>query len=764
MDTIRLKEILATFTDDQNSLIMERGRLVVQLHDELIEATVKMREGYLVVTDDGREWPAANWIAERVAKIPLLAQRILNTYPASPLFVTPRAEFVDRIERSPSGTAVTVEDATLTALQFLDERVGGVCSVEYLTSDAGEGKTTLISHIANQQARRFLARQTDWLLVPIALGGRAFLRFDDVVAAALMNHLRFPRLYFESFIQMVRLGILVPALDGFEEVFVETAEGDAISSLGALITQMRGEGTLLIAARKAYFEYKGLATQAKLLDSLPDVEVDFATIRLLRWGKSEFIRYCELNSVENPEAFYEALSSRIGNSHSLLTRAVLVHRLIDLAKSVTQDAILELVQPETDVFYARFIDKIIEREAYEKWLGFGEPREPLLTLAEHHELLGYIAEEMWVTKSGTLPGPMLDSLAELFCETHGKSSSATRQVRDRLRTHALIIKSGASKDQFGFDHDEFREFFLGEELGRFLVDGVITDVRRILRADSLPSWSLDVATAFALEQSGAQDLLQTIVAVGKSDSLTSFVRENSGALAVRVLDKMPESEATVAELTFPTDSLRGRRFQRKRFQNCYFRQSSIENSNFNKCRFENCEFERLDLASGPVAGSDPELSSCKVRSVTILQGDDHLDVYDPEKISFYLQRAGFSPWGDVESRVAISAITDPDPKLEMVQKAVATFRRTTQASEGVLRLRLSNNASEFFRSILPELLSNGVLERVENAGGGNYQHFKLRMRLSELATLFGAANNSYAQFLALLRKKPAGVPKTRLPV
>ncbi len=753
MDTLRLKEILASFTDDPNSLIVEKGRLVVQLQDELIEATLRMRDGYLVITEDGREWPAVNWISERVARIPLLAQRIINTYPVAAAFVNPRAELVDRIERSPDGVASMEDDAIVTALKFLDERPGGVCSVEYLTSDAGEGKTTLIGQIANKQATMYIARKTDWLLVPIALGGRAFLRFDDVVAAALMNHLRFPRLYFESFIQLVRLGILIPALDGFEEVFVETAEGDAISSLGALISQMKGEGTLLIAARKAYFEYKGLGTQAKLLDSLPNVDVDFATVRLLRWGRTEFIRFCELSAVEDSQSFYEAMASRIGDRHPLLTRPVLVHRLISLLKSGTLESLLELVQPETGAFYARFIDKIIEREAHEKWLGFGEPREPLITLAEHHELLGFIAEEMWITKTGSLPGPMLDSVAELFCEMHGKSSSVTRQVRDRLRTHALIAKLGVGKDQFGFDHEEFREFFLGEQLGLCLVDGIVTDVRRILRADSLPPWTLDAALAFSLEYSDAANLLQTVLTVAKSDSLTSFIRENSGGLSIRLLEKMPDCEALVTDLTFPIDALKGRRLQRKRFQNCYFRQSSFEKSTFDACTFETCEFERVDLALGPLSCKQSTLISCNVRSVTILQGDDHLDVYDPERITGYLLRAGFLSSNGVESGTTTTASADPDSKLEMVQKVVATFRRSTQVSEGVLKLRLSNNSSDFFKSVLPELLSHGVLERVENAGGGSYQHFRLRMRLGELANLFGEAKNSYGAFLGLLRKK-----------
>src|SRR4029077_1840672 len=96
----------------------------------------------------------------------------------------------------------------------LSRRPAGATSVLYLTSDAGEGKTTLINHLALKQAQRYKEKTTDWLLVPIPLGGRTFLRFDDVVVAALVNRLRFQLFYYDAFLELVRLGVLVPAFAG----------------------------------------------------------------------------------------------------------------------------------------------------------------------------------------------------------------------------------------------------------------------------------------------------------------------------------------------------------------------------------------------------------------------------------------------------------------------------------------------------------------------------------------------------------------------
>ncbi len=285
MDLARFQRILSTFADSEDSLEIRKGSLAIQIGHEIITANLNVREGSLLVTEGDSVQSAERWIVRRIAMLDLLADRIIESIPATKNFVTPKGELLDRLELSPTDCALPVANALDSLRESLNRRPGGMCSVLYLTSDAGEGKTTLINELANDQARRFKSHETDWLLVPISLAGKPFLRFEDVIVASLMNRLRFQRLYFDAFIELVRMGVLIPALDGFEEVFVETSDGDAVSSLGTLIRQLAGDGTLLIAARKAYFEFRSLETQARLLESLPNLDVAFARLRLERWGK-----------------------------------------------------------------------------------------------------------------------------------------------------------------------------------------------------------------------------------------------------------------------------------------------------------------------------------------------------------------------------------------------------------------------------------------------------------------------------------------------
>jgi hypothetical protein len=166
MDSPRFKEVISSFLDSSDHFALERGEIVLQLGTELITATASQKGGMLYVREDGIETRAENWISHRLAMLPLLAERILAAIPDNPVFVTPKGDFLDEINKFAADSPTQVTDAVATVEEFLNRRPGGSCSVLYLTSDAGEGKTTLMNHFARLQAQRFKDRKSDWLLVP----------------------------------------------------------------------------------------------------------------------------------------------------------------------------------------------------------------------------------------------------------------------------------------------------------------------------------------------------------------------------------------------------------------------------------------------------------------------------------------------------------------------------------------------------------------------------------------------------------------------
>ena len=219
-----LTRSLIAFADDTTDLDLTRGELIVQLGDELIDATVEETGGTLYVTEAGHRTSAYLWVVNRIARIPLLADRILTHTAPEPHFVTPSGTLRNYLDQ-PSPDKERVDNLPARMPELLS-RKPATSSVLYVTSDAGEGKTTLINEVARAQARKYQQKKDNWLLVPISLGGRAFMTFDDIVVAELVNRFRFHLFHYQAFLEMVRLGVLVPAFDGFEEMFVAGSSGE----------------------------------------------------------------------------------------------------------------------------------------------------------------------------------------------------------------------------------------------------------------------------------------------------------------------------------------------------------------------------------------------------------------------------------------------------------------------------------------------------------------------------------------------------------
>lgn len=738
------KRILGAFADQPTDLDVSKGTLVVQLRDEVLEATISLRGGDLVVAEAGVEYPAAKWITHRVAQLPQLADRILSFVAQPENFVTPAAALLDEPNFAIAGAEIETDNAVSTAQEIVGRRLAGMTSVLFLTSDAGEGKTTTIQQLALIQARLFKEKQTDWLLVPVPLGGRTFLRFDDVVVAALMNRLRFQYWYYEAFLELVRLGVVVPAFDGFEEMIIEGSSGEAISAVGSLVNQLKSSGSVLLAARKAFFDYQSFRTQARLFDAIGKDWVSFARLALHRWSRSHFLEYSQLRGLENAEGIYEAISGRLHPDHPLLTRAVLVRRLIDVAKDANDlGSLLTSLGHEPQDYFYQFVNALVEREAREKWPDkYGDPPKPLLSVAEHHQLLGLLAQEMWYASTDALRLDVVGLVVELFCEQKDLPPQTTRQIRERLKQHSLLI-TALGGSGVAFDHEDFRSFYLGEALGRTLSRGEQGELRGFLQVASLPEACVEQAClSLHREQVDKLKVINSLQLLASSERPTSFVRENAGVLSVRLLALGGIRKQQLKDMHFPSDSLKGLKLKQIEFVDCHFQPTSLAKTELSDCSFQGCRFERIEVEAGNAIKAT--LSNCQVDSLTRIDRDDQL--FDPAQIRTALARYGFSVVDDVpETERPVAA--EPDEETKTLERALRAFMRSTQVNESVFRLRLGVKANLFQDRILPDLLQVGVLEPVPYLGSGVQHRYRMRVTMSAVEEALAASGGQYQVFL-----------------
>ena len=753
MDFSTFKRVVTAFADDPEDIDLTNGKLLVQVRDEIVDATLSQRDGELFVDEAGQRLSARLWLVNRLARLPLLAERILANVKPTECFVASSGAKLGHREFSANSGGAPLESMSAGVAEVLGTQVPGTTSVWYLTADAGEGKTSVINHVAIEQARAFREKKTRWLLVPIPLGGRTFLRFDDVVVAALVNRLRFQLLYYDAFLELVRLGVLVPAFDGFEEMIIEGSSGEAISALGGLVQNLRSAGTVLMAARTAYFEYLSFRSQARLFDAIGKDDVTFGRLSLNRWDRRCFVEYAGKRGVGDPEGLFETLEGRLPTGdHPLLTRAVLASRVVDIAKDGSQGllALLGQVGQRPQDYYLEFMRTIVEREANIKWIDkTGDPPRPLLKMAEHHELLSLVAKEMWLASADSLKVDEVAFVAEVFAEEAKKVPAVARQIEERLKQHALLAVVGGGR-ALAFDHDDFRHFYLGEALGHSLVEGEEGGVKALLEVGAIPRGAVDQAALHVRREGDSlRAVLDLLQALATPQPPTSFVRENCGALTAAVIDGAGGEEWVAADMSFPEGALQGRTLRRLTVSRAHFLPTSLVGTRLDECRFVGCRFERLDGPAMNLRGT--VLDGCEVGSVMYADEDgEAVEVYAPGQIRMRLEHMGLevrerdAP-GTGDGKGSVQGELSRD--LKIVQRVLRIFLRTTAVNQSTIDRRLGVHANRFRTTILPELLGAGILEEVPYLGRGQQRRYRLGVPMQRIQDALAVSGGTLGPFL-----------------
>lgn len=759
MDFSKFQTILNTFADPGSTVEISKGNVLVQINDKAHYAKVRMHEGALMVEDDtGESMSAVRWIILRIARLHTLADRILQFVPHTEHFINPEAKLFDDLDDEHPIEDASVENAVDCAGRLLSRRFAYTTSVLYLTSNAGEGKTTLLHELAREQAAAYKNKRSDWLLVPIALGGRPFMRFDDMIVGYLTNKLRFPLFYYDAFIELVKLGVIIPAFDGFEETLVVNASGDAYSAIGALMASLDQQGTVVISARKAFFEYQELKLQARLYDSIGNNSVVFSRLQLERWKRKQFVEYATLRGYPSPDALYYAVGEALHSpNHALLTRAVLANRLLSVAtaeKDLT--ALLQRLGASPDDYFPVFVDTIITREAHEKWLDSGgEAAQPLLSVSEHHELLAMIAQEMWVQSTESLKAEILEVIAALFCEARKKTSAALHQIQQRIKQHALLVPSDTSKNQFGFDHEEFRNYYLGLALAKQMGDLDTMsrgDFVMMLRRGALPDQVLE-SVRCSLDKCGAEQTVGIVGAlsqIAKLEPQSSYLHENCAQLLLRVLTHQELGPLVLEDFTFGVAALEGVSYSDIEFRRCVFRTTSLRRTTLFRCGFIECSFDRLDLSGmGPAKEWKTHFDRCAFGGMVHPTKD--LVSFDPSEFDGILRSAGFEPPKQEQPTLQLDPKPiEPDPEFLAVQKIVRCFANRTHVTDVLLKTKGGKQAASLLEEIIPRLIEAGVIYQDTYRGGGKQHVFKLRVGMMQLHDVLARAKGNYNDFLRLI--------------
>jgi hypothetical protein len=724
----RLEQDLTPFIDPGTTLeIKPRNRSILATwsrrgRKNTVEFSISREDGVAAIID-GKPVQYRSYLASpAMADLLALAKMTLQAQKEQ-LFVETKASRIDR-QGSP-GPALGVLQRTLSEESDEDATV-----VVMVTGEAGTGKTSVLKHLVRRQADAYIRGQTQTLYLYVNAQGRALARFNEALATEL-DELR-ASLTFHEVAPLVRSGLLIPIVDGFDELLGVGGYDDAFSSLSAFIEELDGTGRLIASARSTYYEQEFVA-RANKFSSLGAHVWRQVPVEILEWGRDEFNEYIELKSEEGGlgnirrKRLHEEMAELFsGPNEPLRSKPFFVTRTVELAlkgqKILKDEDLLE-----------QLVDNYIERERTEKLLDRQE--RSMLTNEQIRGLLIELAEEMWNQETRELDQRSVREVTEYLLQSYGLSENVRRIVTERVTAFAFLMV-GELKSSIAFEHEVFFAYFLAHRISRSLSS--VGSPAVLLGRSILPLDAARITARILVTTQGQADQIQQALTNLRKAATGASVRasqtqENAGVLVASTLLAASQRKGFVENVEFgdiviPGLDLSGLRIRNGKLVNVEFRRTNLTTAQLEKCKGDGVTLVNVTVDPSrtrlELQGLDVDR---QVIGLNILDKDGLEATYDPAKIRACLQKVGV-PGIDISTSSDKRNV--PPSVVALLQRFARAYLRANPvctADDGLQKIF----GDPEWEDIQQELIDAGVVTQEFRAGRGPRKLFLRRQVLPE---------------------------------
>lgn len=672
----RIRHDLTPFSDPGTEVsATAEGRSIVArwvMRREPSEAVfVVSTDSGVVVRSNAREQSYASFFASTaMADLVGLAKMILQASP-QPVFVDTPA-IVQGSEQKEPAPATRLLRKTLTEARGL-----AATTVVMVTADAGAGKTSVLRELVRQSAHEFISGRSDHVLLYVNAQGRALARLDEALATELSD-LR-ARMTYHAVPTLTRLGLIVPVIDGFDELLGVSGYDEAFSSLARFVEDLNGEGQLVASARSTYYEQE-FVSRSNTVSSLGAQIWYQIPIQVLEWGPRQvdefFDEIVRRESFQDSRAELRRVFKRAfsGANEELEKKPFFVSRVIELAMQGEEfNEQGELLESLVRAYVDRELGKLTGRQG-----------EALLNRGQIISLLREIAEEMWNEESRELDRRTTKDVAEYVLASDSVSDAVQRYVVERMPSMAFLTP-GVHSGNVAFEHESFFAYFLGWRLSERLRAEPV-QLHTLLGRSAMPEGVADEAARIVVSTYNRDELRRLLsvlsVTAGIESVRSAQVRENTGLLVASLLRfwcrRYSElDDASIEKIVIPGNSLRDVRLRKFRFQDVELRRVDLTRTEFFECEFQrgllhdvivDPGFTRLEFRN-----FDPSAQVLGLRTVT---DADIRAEFDPLQIRRILIRCGMKHLAATE---AASMHVDKHV-LDILDKIVRAYQRSNPIS------------------------------------------------------------------------------------
>lgn len=615
----------------------------------------------------------------------------------------------------------------------------GTTRVVFLKGRAGDGKSSLLVATTMHAATGYLSGSNEQLFFYIDAQGRALARVDEAIALILQD-IR-ARFTYHAVSVLTRLGLIVPIIDGFDELLGPGGYQDAFSSLGRFLERLEGKGCVVASARSTFYQYTTFGQHAgRLVADGGVMAYRILPVDLEPWSDEELSVLLEkrgsMTALGVPDVATAIARLRViaGNKHEeIFSSPFLATRLLDLVAHGASTL-------ESGSVVGSIIRDLVEREAVEKLRS--STGVPLLSVDDHLSLLGEIAEEMWIQQSRELDETTFMTIVDIQCEeVFSLTPVDAEKVVKRMPAHALLARTDRPA-RIGFRHEFYFAYFLGERLAQ--ASATPSAVQTYLHRSPLSNLVAEEFADAVLRRGSAEHMRGAVTALASHAgfniprAMELVAHQNAGTLLASLLQRAP-TNVEGADITLAT-----------------FVASALVDLSISNCKFKRCEFERVDLRGTQM--SNVEFDECSFRLVVMDErtkfvgctgisassfvglvyyvAGSRREEYDPRSIADWLLRAGAIQDGPVR--------TFPTPAASALLDSTLGFLRVIRTSPYFSGNDFENrglNMDRDFRDVMLMLKRHHLLADAEGKSRqGTRKMYRITVPAEQIA--LGASSHS----------------------
>ena len=647
--------------------------------------------------------------SDLMADFERLANACKATIPRETDFVASEAIIDEGLHQtSDTLTPEKLSDLTANALQ----QNKGLTRLFFLKGDAGAGKTTLLKEATALQADRYLEGKSNFLYFYVPAQGRELSNLRDAFSGEL-HELRaaFTR---DTVATLTRAGVLVPVVDGFDELLGTAGYSGAFSSLQSLLTELDAHGTLVVSARSAFYDLEFLGRSN---GHARDADMSISTVELMPWSDDQLREYLvRERSGQDSAGTLAALSELSEDDQALLRRPFFASQFeayVAETTGVTEQGLLE-----------HLITAYIEREAEKIVNANGDP---VLPPDGHRYLFELAVAEMWDSESRQLSVDDLRTISELVSERFGLDADQASQLLAKVTSYAgFRPRAGRHHTQanFAFEHEVYFDYFLASALARLLKEKQFEELVRFFDRGVVPE---SVITSAVHAISGENSLDSTLLSCPTGISFENRSR-NLGALVLAFAREItPLQGVSVRSLSFIDVSAGPAIFTGVSFVDCQFIGADLCGATFEECEGASSNFDRVKLDSKSKMGVRGLLPGSNIRSV---HDESNGPVYAPEAISELLESLGAPAVADKPKTPQYS--DHAQELIKLLEKAARAYSRSKILYEGDHQHPSLTDAS-LWPELKQLLVKHEIIAKeMRESRGANVPGYRLRINVDDL--------------------------------